>query len=91
MYHKHYTKRFQKSFKKVIRSGKIKREEVEFVINILASGDKLAPNYQDHPLHGRFDGFRECHVKGDLLLMYYIKNQELVLVLFDIGTHSELF
>jgi len=91
MYHKHYTKRFQKSFKKVIHSGKIKREEVEFVINILASGSKLAPKYQDHLLHGRFDGFRECHVKGDLLLVYYIKDQELVLVLFDIGTHSGLF
>ena len=91
MYHKHYTKRFQKSFKKIIRSGKIQREEVEFVIDMLVSGRKLGPQYQDHSLHGKYDGFRECHVRGDLLLMYYIKNQELVLVLFDIGTHSELF
>ncbi|MEK7219464.1 MAG: type II toxin-antitoxin system YafQ family toxin [Patescibacteria group bacterium] len=91
MYHKHYTKRFQKSFKKVIHSGKIRREEIEFVINILASGGKLTAKYQDHLLHGSFDGFHECHVKGDILLIYYIKNQELVLVLFDIGSHSELF
>lgn len=91
MYYKHYTKRFEKSFKKVIRSGKIKRTEVELVINMLASGKKLAPKYQDHLLHGSLDNFRECHIKGDLLLIYYIKNQELVLVLFDIGSHSELF
>ena len=91
MYYKHYTKRFQKSFKKVIHSGKIKKEEIEFVIDILASGDRLSPKYQDHALHGSLDGFRECHIKGNLLLMYYIKNQELVLVLFNIGTHSELF
>jgi len=91
MYHKYYTKRFQKSLKKIIRSGKIEREEVEFVVNILASGRKLTSEYQDHLLHGRFNGFRECHIKSDLLLIYYIKNQELVLVLFDIGTHSELF
>lgn len=91
MYHKHFTKRFQKSFEKVIRSGKIKREEVELVIDVLASGAKLASKYQDHLLHGSFLGFRECHIKGNLLLVYYIKNQELVLVLFDIGNHSELF
>lgn len=91
MYYRHYTKRFQKSFKKVIRSGKIKKEEIELVVNILASGEKLAPKYQDHLLHGSLAGLRECHIKGDILLIYYIKNQELVLVLFDIGNHSELF
>jgi len=91
MYHKHYTKRFQKSFKKLIRSGKIKREEVELVIDTLASGNKLALRYQDHLLHGGLAGFHECHIKGNLLLIYYIKDKELVLVLFDIGTHSELF
>jgi mRNA interferase YafQ len=91
MYYKHYTKRFQKSFEKVIRSGKIKREEIEFVVDILASGNKLSPSYKDHLLHGKFAGFHECHIKGNLLLMYYIKNQELVLVLFDMGNHSELF
>ncbi|HEY4494408.1 MAG TPA: type II toxin-antitoxin system YafQ family toxin [Candidatus Paceibacterota bacterium] len=91
MYHKHYTKRFQKSFQKVIRSGKISREEIELVINILASENKPAPKYQDHLLHGSLSGLRECHIKGNLLLIYYIKNKELVLVLFDIGNHSELF
>jgi len=91
MYYKHYTKRFQKSFKKVIRSGKIKREEVELAIDTLASGDKLDPKYQDHFLHGSLNSFHECNIKPDLLLIYQIKNQELVLILFDIGTHSELF
>lgn len=91
MYYKHYTKRFQKSFKKIIRSGKIERKEIESIINILASGNKLAPKYQDHLLHGSLYGFHECHIKPDLLLIYYIKNKELVLVLFDIGSHSELF
>ncbi|MEI8174736.1 MAG: type II toxin-antitoxin system mRNA interferase toxin, RelE/StbE family [bacterium] len=91
MYYKHYTKRFQKSFKKVIRSGKIKKEEVAFVVDVLASGDKLTPKYQDHSLHGSMVGLRECHVRGNILLIYQIKNQELVLVLIDIGNHSELF
>ena len=91
MYYTHYTKRFQKSLKKVMRSGKISSAEIEFVIDILASGKNLAPKYKDHILHGSLAGFHECHIKSDLLLIYYIKNKELILVLFDIGTHSELF
>jgi len=87
MYYKHYTKRFKKSFNKILRSGKVNREEVEAVIDIIASEKKLGAEYQDHPLHGYFDGFRECHVKSNLLLIYKIKNQELILILFDIGTH----
>jgi mRNA interferase YafQ len=90
MYHKHYTKRFQKSFKKVIRSGKIKKEEVELVVNTLASGQKLAHKYQDHLLHGSLAGLRECHIRGNILLIYEIKDKELVLVLINIGSHSEL-
>ena len=90
MYHKHYTKRFQKSLKKVIHSGKIKRQEIESVIDVLVSGKKPPSKFQDHFLHGSLSGIRECHVRGDILLMYQIKNQELVLVLIDIGNHSEL-
>ena len=90
MYHKNYTKRFQKSLKKVIHSGKIKREEIELVVDTLASGQKLTPKFQDHFLHGSLAGVRECHIRGNILLMYQIKNQELVLVLIDIGNHSEL-
>ena len=91
MYRRYYTKRFQKSFNKILRSGKINRKEVELVIDILADGKILPSKYQDHPLHGTYDGFRECHIKFNLLLVYKIKNQELVLVLFDIGSHPKLF
>lgn len=91
MYLKFYTKQFQKSFNKALRSGKVKRENIEFVIDLLASGSILGPGFQDHSLHGKYDGFRECHIRGDILLVYKIEKQKLVLVLFDIGSHSELF
>lgn len=91
MHHILYTKRFNKSFKKVLSGGKIQRQEVENVINILASGNKFPTKYQDHPLQGNYVGFRECHIKFDILLIYKIQNDVLVLLVFDIGTHSELF
>ena len=91
MYIKFYSKQFQKSYNKTLRSGKIKRNDIDFVVDLLASGETLDPTYEDHALHGDYDGYRECHIRGDLLLVYKIENEKLVLILFDMGTHSELF
>ena len=33
----------------------------------------------------------ECHITPDWLLVYKIKDNELVLLLFATGTHSDLF
>ncbi|MFZ2521945.1 MAG: type II toxin-antitoxin system YafQ family toxin [Minisyncoccia bacterium] len=91
MYKKIFTKRFEKSLKKVMHSGKIKRVEIETAVEILASGKTLPLKYKDHSLHGSMHNLRECHIKGDLLLVYQIRKRELVLILIDIGNHSELF
>jgi len=91
MYHKHYTKQFQKSFNKILSSGKIKRFEVESVIDILSKGDKLPKSYQDHKLQGDYEGYHDCHIRGDLILVYCIEKDKLILVLIDLGSHSDLF
>ena len=85
------TKQYEKSFRKLKRSGKFNEKELNKVIDVLCSRKKLDAIYQDHGLHGEYDGYRECHIQGDILLIYKIEGQKLVLVLFDIGTHSELF
>jgi mRNA interferase YafQ len=85
------TKQYKKSFKKLKHSGKFNEIELNKVIDKLCTGENLGLNYQDHELHGGYIGCRECHIKGDLLLIYQIKNKELVLVLIDIGSHAELF
>jgi len=36
-------------------------------------------------------GFRECHITPDLLLVYLIEKDVLVLTLTRTGTHSDLF
>ncbi len=85
------TKQYEKSFKKLKHSGKFNEIELDKVIDDLCREEKLDPIYQDHALHGEYDGYRECHIQGDLLLIYRIEKQKLILVLFDVGTHSELF
>lgn len=64
---------------------------VRDTVELLASGAKLLQKYKDHALKGQYLGFRECHVKPDLLLVYRKNNDILELYLLDIGSHSDLF
>jgi mRNA interferase YafQ len=93
MYFISRTNDFEKSFRRIKRSGKLKkpaRANLVEVINVLASGSKLPQEHKDHQLMGELKQYRECHIKGDLLLVYQIQKEELLLVLVDIGTHSYL-
>jgi len=91
MYTPFPSKKYEKSFKKLKRFGKFNGKELNEVIDILCLGKKLHSVYQDHPLAGEYAGYRECHIRGNILLIYRIENQKLILILLDIGTHSELF
>ena len=64
---------------------------MEEVISILAEQKPLPEIYRDHNLSGDYIGCRECHITPDWLLIYEIKNNELVLCLTRTGTHSDLF
>jgi len=93
MYSIHKVSSFKKSYKKLKNSG-IKQavwDDLGFVIDTLASGDNLPEIYQDHGLRGEYLGYRECHIKGDLLLIYLIEKDKLILILADLGSHSDLF
>lgn len=61
------------------------------VISTIAEGKKLDEKYRDHNLSGDYAGCRECHVEPDWLLIYEVMENILVLMLYRVGTHSELF
>lgn len=61
------------------------------VVEKLKNAIPLEEKYHDHPLGGRFRGFRECHIAPDWLLVYYIEKDILVLTLADTGSHSDIF
>lgn len=63
--------------------------EINDVISTLLEGKTLDLKYKDHSLQGDYKGYRDCHLRGDLLLIYKISNDELRLV--RIGTHTMLF
>lgn len=59
------------------------------VLRALATDQPLEARYRDHGLSG-WAGYRECHVKPDLLLIYCKPDAE-TLQLARLGSHSELF
>ena len=85
------TATFKKHLKKVEKRRKGDSQKVLDVVELLAKGKTLEERYRDHELKGDRKGERECHVQPDLLLVYRIYNDVLILELVDTGTHSELF
>ena len=61
------------------------------VIDMLSKGETLPEKYKNHPLKGELKGYYDCHILTDLVLIYKVEKERLVLILFDIETHSNLF
>ncbi len=87
-----YTNNFKKQHKKMIKQGKDLNKLYE-VIKQLANGEELDPKYKNHKLINdkTFKDCNECHITPDWLLIYKIQDNELVLLLFATGSHSDLF
>ena len=85
-----WTSKFKKDYKTIIKRN-LDINLLDDVIRILARGDELPQQYNDHSLSGNWKGFRECHIAPDWLLIYSIEDNNLVLVLSRTGTHSDLF
>lgn len=84
------SRQFKRDLKSARKRG-FDLTELSPIVNMLAEQKTLAPKYRDHKLSGNYDGFRECHIKPDWLLIYRIDEDELELFLFRTGTHSDLF
>lgn len=78
-------------FKKDLKLAKKRGCKIRTVVDTLAHEQKLDEKYHDHGLTGNYNGFRECHVEPDWLLIYRINQNALELYLFRTGTHSDLF
>ena len=61
------------------------------LIDKLANDEILESRHKDHALSGNLQGFRECHIKPDLLLIYEKHNDILQLDALRVGSHSKLF
>lgn len=84
-----YSTQFKKDFKKITKLPIPDIIEVGSVILRLQRDEPLEDKHVDHPLAGNWQGFRDCHIKPDLVLIYRVNDG--LLQLARIGSHSELF
>ncbi len=84
------TNQFKKDLKLARKQGK-NEDRLWEVVEMLANDEELDPKYKDHNLTGDYAGYRECHVLPDWLLVYRKEAKILVLLLYRLGSHSELF
>lgn len=82
---------FKRDYKREMKGQHRKTLEKELikVLTALVQDQPLAEKYRDHTLSGEWLGYRECHVKPDLLLVYK-KSDDDILKLARLGSHSEL-
>lgn len=86
------TKEFKKDIRK-LAPNQLCSPEFSEVMYLLQRDLTLPENYLDHPLKGEMNGYRDCHILNDLVLIYQIleKENKKELRLIRIGTHAVLF
>ena len=86
-----FSSRFKKHLKLIAKRNQEYTQKLKETVDMLQRGELLPERYHDHALAGNWSGHRECHVMPDLLLIYRIIDDILLLELVDTGTHSDLF
>lgn len=77
-----------RSFDKYFKKAELTEGLIE-VFYCLVKNQPLPVKYKDHALTGNFKGYRDCHVKPDLVLIYRIDGAMVELV--RLNSHSEVF
>lgn len=88
----HIARSFKIDFKKLNKSEK---EDTREAVNKLQKDEPLDAKFKDHALHGNYEGFRECHIHPDLLLVYEKtdnpKEDIYLLSLARVDSHTNIF
>ena len=90
------TKRFKKEFDLMLKRGK-NEQKFKILFDLLMDNVNkdikhhllLPDKYSLHKLSGRYNGYWECHIEPNWLLVYYLDGE--VLRLERTGTHSDIF
>ena len=84
-----YLTKFKKDTQRLQKQHK-DMDKLKSVIDLLIQDIPLPEIYRDHPLHNSWQGFRDCHIEPDWVLIYQKSKDTLTLVLARSGSHSEL-
>ena len=87
-----YTSMFRKNLKKLTKQGKDINKLFKLIERI-ANRETLESYYKVHRLFDNkyYNNCYECHIEPDWLLVYKYDEDNLLVLLVNSGTHSELF
>ena len=84
------TNQFKKDWKLCVKRG-YPMDLLQEVITLLAQNGTLPAQYKAHKLSGDRTGEWECHIKPDWLLVWEQNDTNLILLMLNTGTHSDIF
>lgn len=80
------TKKFDKQYAKLSQKNKANfKQKIEVFRN-----NPFDKQLRNHPLKGKYLGYRSINITGDLRALYQIKGNTVTIFAF-IGTHSQLY
>lgn len=84
-----YTSQFKKDLKRYQNKPK-QINELKTVLGLMQDTGTVPSNYSPHLLRGKYQGFMECHIETDFLLIW-VDQENNTIRLTRLGSHSELF
>jgi addiction module RelE/StbE family toxin len=89
-----WSSKSQRAFKRVVRRNPQLRSRIEEVLNLLVE-DPFNPSLDTHKLKGDLANVWACSVESDFRILFeFLKDPEGgedVILLFNIGTHDEVY
>ena len=85
-----FTNQFKKDYKLAQKRG-YDLSEFQEIVDKLRNREPLDPKYKDHPLSNTWKNHRDFHLHPDVVVIYCIKNNNLILEMVRMGSHSDLF
>jgi len=90
MYVVKVTNRFKKDVERCRRRN-LDLSKLETIVDILKETGGLPVQYKPHKLKGKYAGLWECHIEPDWLMTWEQNDRQLIILLMQTSTHSDLF
>ena len=81
---------FKRDYNLLIRRG-YDITKLDTVVFILLAQAPLEARHRDHPLKGKWQSYRGCHIADDWVLVYKVDSDRLKLMLTRTGTHADVY
>ncbi|MCD6543187.1 MAG: type II toxin-antitoxin system YafQ family toxin [Flavobacteriaceae bacterium] len=87
------TTQFKKDLKRVIKRGSKDSKLIKDTLIILKMNgvNGIHPKMNPHELKGIYIDYWECHIKPDLLIIWFQIENPKTIKLIRLGSHSDLF